>query len=254
MKFRMLCLFSLIFFAAQTPIRAGEDESNWQKIFECEFDSPDDLKKWNLIERSQNANNELQYYDPKQISVKDGCLEILAEKKESNFENRQRHYCSGLLNTQHKLDMLYGRFDLRFKVPAGKGYWPAFWLLPSSDAWPPEIDWMEILGDKTRTILVTNHWGEHKNGNHPMYGIKYKAKGPDFAEDFHTLSGRWSKDEIVCYVDGKKVYRSGQGVPQEKMFMILNLAIGGDLPGNPDESTSFPGKFVVDYVRVYKPR
>lgn len=227
--------------------------NGWKPVWACEFESTKDLKKWNIPHRSENANNELQFYTPDAVTVADGYLHVLARKQESDYQGRPRHYTSGLLNTQHKLDVRYGRFDIRFKVPAGKGLWPAFWMLPTSGAWPPEIDWMEILGHTPEILYITNHFGKHVNNNHPSHGPKkFEARNPDFSEGFHTLTGIWSATELVCYVDGVKSSVSIEGVPDEKMFLILNLAVGGDWPGNPDEKTVFPAEMLVDYVRVYQ--
>lgn len=225
----------------------------WKMIFDCEFDSPDDLKKWNILQRSENANAELQCYAPKAATVDNGYLYITGRKEETNYQGKPRHYTSGILNTQKKLDVIYGRFDIRFKVPKGKGFWPAFWLLPTDDSWPPEIDWFEQLGHDPKTIYISNHWGEHYKGFHPSHGPKkFEANNPDFSEDFHTLTGFWLPNQLVTYVDGKKAAVSLDGIPNQKMFMILNLAIGGDWPGNPTEETVFPSEMVVDYVRVYQ--
>jgi beta-glucanase (GH16 family) len=233
-----------------------EDElslKGWKMIFDCEFENPADLKKWNIPWRSENANNELQCYTPKAVTVDNGFLYIKARKEDTNYGGKPRHYTSGILNTQKKLDITYGRFDIRFKVPKGKGYWPAFWLLPSDNSWPPEIDWVEILGHDTKTLYITNHFGKHVNGDHPSHGAKkFEASNPDFSEDFHTVTGIWYPGEVVCYVDGKKASLSNDGIPDQKMFMILNLAVGGDWPGNPTDETVFPGEMVVDYVRVYQ--
>lgn len=228
-----------------------QDEAGWTKVFECEFDSLDDLKKWNVTSNWDNANNEQQAYIPEACTVRDGCLVITAEKKDVDYHGKQRHYTSGKIETLKKFDVMYGRFDCRFKVPKGKGYWPAFWLLPSSGDWPPEIDWMEILGDKPNILYTTNHWGVHRKGKHPSYGKSYKAS-PDFSQAFHELSGYWDKNKITCFVDGKKVFESRRGVPHETMFVIVNLAVGGDWPGNPDKTTEFPGEMLVDYVRVFQ--
>ncbi|MBX9718795.1 MAG: family 16 glycosylhydrolase, partial [Microbacteriaceae bacterium] len=94
-------------------------------------------------------------------------------------------------------------------------------------------------------------YGVHQKGNHPSFGKSYKA-APDFSKKFHKLLGYWTKDKITCFVDGKKVYESSKGVPHEKMYVILNLAVGGDWPGMPDKNTKFPGEMLVDYVRVYE--
>ena len=251
-----LMLPSAIFDPPDVKAADEKDElslSRWKQVFGCEFDSPADLKKWNVPWRSENANNELQCYTPDAVTVDNGFLYIKAKKEDTKYGGKLRHYTSGILNTQKKLDITYGRYDIRFKVPKGKGYWPALWLLPSDDSWPPEIDWMEILGHDTSTMYITNHFGKHVNGDHPSHGAKkFVATNPDFSEDFHTITGIWDSGEIVCYVDGKKASVSHDGVPYQKMFMILNLAIGGDWPGNPTEETVFPGEMIVDYVRVYQ--
>lgn len=228
------------------------NERDWVKIFDCEFDSPKDLKKWNVISQWKNANNELQAYVADAVSVHDGCLFLEAQKKDVTYGDKQMHYTSGKVETLKKFDIKYGRYDIRFKVPAGKGMWPAFWLLPSNGSWPPEIDFMEILGHEPQILYVTNHYGVDKNGKHPSHGAKKHEAHPDFSQEFHTLTGIWNEREIVCYVDGKKVSVSQDGVPHEKMYMILNLAVGGDWPGNPDDTTPFPGVMQVDYVRVFK--
>jgi zinc protease len=112
-------------------IRFGFGADRYKVGFDCEFDSPDDLKKWNILQRSENANAELQCYTPKAATVDNGYLYITGRKEDTNYQGKLRHYTSGILNTQKKLDVIYGRFDIRFKVPKGKGFWPAFWLLPT---------------------------------------------------------------------------------------------------------------------------
>lgn len=249
------CAFLLILFccyADPSSAIAADEESGWQKVFDCEFDSINDLKKWNIRSTWDNANNELQVYRPDACSVRDGFLYIKARKEDVVYGGKTKHYVSGRMDTARKFDMKYGRFDIRFKIPKGKGYWPAFWMLASSAKWPPEIDWFEILGDKPEILQVTNHYGKHVNNFHPWHGPKNYEAHPDFSEDFHELSGIWNEKEIVCFVDGKKISTSHDGLPHEKMYLVLNLAVGGDLPGNPDDTTRFPGEMVVDYVRVYK--
>jgi beta-glucanase (GH16 family) len=225
----------------------------WKMIWNCEFDKASDLKKWRVESKWDNANNELQNYKPKACSIRDGFLYLEASKEDTTEGGVTRHYTSGKVDTNRKFSTLYGRFDCRFKVPKGQGYWPAFWMLPASGTWPPEIDWMEILGHRPQIIEVTNHYGVHSNGKHPWHGPKRYEIHPDFSEEFHTLSGIWNEREITCYIDGKRISHSQEGVPHEKMYLILNLAVGGDLPGPPDDSTPFPANFIVDYVRVYKP-
>jgi beta-glucanase (GH16 family) len=251
--FRFILIALLLGMASmQFSEPAHGQDSDWKMVFNCEFDSAKDLKKWNVMSRWDNANNELQAYRANNVSVHNGCLYIEARKQDIVDGGRTKKYTSGRMDTDKKFSIKYGRFDCRFKVPRGKGYWPAFWLLPSSGNWPPEIDWMEILGHRPEIIEVTNHYGSHVNGKHPWHGPKRYETHPDFSEEFHTLSGVWNEREIICYVDGKQISVSHDGVPHEKMYVILNLAVGGDLPGSPDDTTPFPASFVVDYVRVYK--
>lgn len=239
------------------PSIANElDDKHWKMVFDCEFDSRSDLKKWNVVTRSENANNELQAYVANACTVHDGCLYIQAQKQDGTYKvdkhDKVLHYTSGLLDTKHRFAVKYGRFDIAFKVPAGKGLWPAFWLLPETGKWPPEIDWMEILGDKPNILYTTNHFGAHLDGKHPQHGPKVYEAQPDYSQEFHKLTGVWNENEITCYIDGKKTSVSHDGVPHEKMYMILNLAVGGDWPGAPDAETPFPSNMMVDYVRVYK--
>jgi beta-glucanase (GH16 family) len=228
------------------------DISRWKLVFDCEFDGVDDLQKWNKQDQTgQRYNNELQAYVTDAFHVKDGCLLIEAQKRDAAYSGEMMHYTSGRLNTRGKFDIQYGRFEIRLKVPAGRGFWPAFWLLPASGEWPPEIDFLEVLGHQPERMYFTNHWPPHKNGKHPQYGRHFDAD-PDFAETFHVVTGVWNEREIRYYVDGKRVVRSTRGIPHEKMYLVLNLAVGGDWPGAPDSKTVFPNNLVVDYVRVYE--
>lgn len=228
------------------------DDTNWKMIFDCEFDSPDDLKKWHKQDQTgKNYNHELSAYVTDAFKVKNGCLHITAQKRNATYGGKMMHYTSGLLNTKGMFDIQYGRFDIRLTVPAGKGYWPAFWLLPSSGKWPPEIDFLEVLGHQPNRMYFTNHWAT-KTGKHLDYSRHFDVK-PDYSKEFHVITGIWTDKKIDYYVNEKKVVTSTTEIPHEKMYMLLNLAVGGDWPGSPDAKTTFPQDMVVDYVRVYKP-
>jgi beta-glucanase (GH16 family) len=137
---------------------------------------------------------------------------------------------------------------MRAKLPRGKGFWPAFWLLPISNAWPPEIDIMENLGHDTTTVYFNHHWGTAEK--HKMEEGKYS--GPDFSKGFHTFGLLWDKTTLAWYVDGRKVFQTRKNIQQEPMYVIANLAVGGAWPGNPDETTIFPAFLDVDYIRVWQ--
>ena len=161
-------------------------------------------------------------------------------------------YCSGLVSSHASFAQEYGYFEIRAKVPAGQGLWPAFWLLPVTTEWPPEIDVFEILGDEPRTVHMHVHY-EDASGRHQDNGTAFRSPD-DFSRDYHTFAVKWGPERIVWYVDGVERHRAEgkRASPNGRMYLIANLAVGGDWPGAPDETTAFPASFDIDYVRVYR--
>lgn len=211
------------------------------------------------------VNSELQSYvvSDDNIYLKDGKL-IIQPLKNGNT------YTSGRINTLGKKEFTYGRFEARLKVPRGKGFLPAFWMMPADESfygqWPKcgEIDIMEVLGDNVSKVYGSLHFGEphtQKQGSAQIF------EG-NFADDFHIFAVEWEPDEMRFYVDDRCYYktsewftkRSGFGevsypAPYDQPFyIILNVAVGGNWPGNPDEFTTFDeqAQMVVDYVKVYQ--
>lgn len=211
------------------------------------------------------VNSELQSYvvSDDNIYLKDGKL-IIQPLKNGNT------YTSGRINTLGKKEFTYGRFEARLKVPRGKGFLPAFWMMPADESfygqWPKcgEIDIMEVLGDNVNKVYGSLHFGEphtQKQGSAQIF------EG-NFADDFHIFAVEWEPDEMRFYVDDRCYYktsewftkRSGFGevsypAPYDQPFyIILNVAVGGNWPGNPDEFTTFDeqAQMVVDYVKVYQ--
>ena len=127
--------------------------------------------------------------------------------------------------------------------------WPAFWLLPADDSWPPEIDVLEILGHEPNIVYTTNHY-RNADGKHEGKGDKWL--GPDFSSGLHTYAIDWEPGEIVWYVDGVERYHTTANVPKQPMYVLANLAVGGDWPGQPDATTPFPSAMVIEYIRVYE--
>lgn len=236
-------------------------------VFEDEFNGTKlNTKVWNYETHEPGwVNNELQKYvkSDKNVYVKDGNLIIQALK------DKKGNYTSGRVNTQNKIDYKYGRFEARLKVPEGKGFLPAFWMMPTDESlygqWPKcgEIDIMEVLGHDTKTAYSTLHFGEpHKE----LQGSLKLDKG-DFYSQYHTYTCEWEPNAISFYVDGKFVHKESDWFSKKEGFdeltypapydqpfyMILNLAVGGNWPGNPDKTTTFDKKarMVVDYVKVY---
>jgi beta-glucanase (GH16 family) len=205
------------------------------------------------------GNNELQYYTNQNHSVNNGYLEITA--KEETFNAQQ--YTSTRLKTQGIKSWKYGRIDIRAALPYGQGIWPAFWMLGdniTSVSWPTcgEIDIMEMIGgsgDRDRTVHGTVHWNE--NGSHAQFGNSKTLPSGKFADEFHVFSIVWNQSSITWFLDNVPyntvdITPANMSAFKEKFFLIFNMAVGGNWPGNPDGTTIFPQKMYVDYVRVFQ--
>lgn len=208
------------------------------------------------------GNNELQYYtdSPDNVVVQNGYLIITAKQEALGGAS----YTSARLKTQNLFDQKYGRFEARIKLPLGQGLWPAFWMLGSNIdqvGWPQcgEIDIMEYLGNNPTQILGTLHGPGFSGGE--SISKKYSLTNSRFDNEFHVFGVEWSENHINWYVDDvlynqitrKQVEdEGGEWVFDNSFFMILNMAVGGNLPGSPNSSTTFPQRMLVDYVRVYQ--
>ena len=159
-------------------------------------------------------------------------------------------YASGLLTTAKSFSQTYGYFEMRAKMPKGQGLWPAFWLAPLDRSWPPELDVMEAHGHRLGGYWATIHWREG--------GGKPKEKGfrittPDLSEDFHDFGVEWGPERIIWTFDGA-VTATAQ-TPQslnKPMYLIVNLAVGGKWPGDPDASTTFPADLQVRHIKAWR--
>lgn len=254
-------------YETETPV-----EEEYTLVWEDNFEGTAlNRNDWNVeLHEPGWVNNELQRYvdSTENIYVEDGNLVIQAVKTDNG--DGTASYTSGRVNTQNKHDFKYGKFEARLKVPSGKGFLPAFWMMPTDESfygqWPKcgEIDIMEVLGSETATSHGTLHFGEP----HTQSQGGYTLEEGDFSSEFHVFSCEWEPGEIRFYVDGELFHtendwftkKEGFGevaypAPYDQPFyMILNLAVGGDWPGNPDETTEFGdnAQLVVDYVKVYQ--
>lgn len=217
------------------------------------------------------GNNELQYYTdrPENVRVENGVLVITA--REESFAGS--NYTSARITTQGLFEQKYGRFEARIRLPVGKGIWPAFWLLGNDcdqNTWPQcgEIDIMEYLGNKPTVVLGSVHGPGYNAGD--SIGKEYTLENDRFDNGFHIFGIEWGPDYINYYVDGD-LYQtitpettadeaitfnapenSGAWVFNGRPFyIIINMAVGGSLPGAPNAETEFPQSMYVDYVRVY---
>lgn len=160
-------------------------------------------------------------------------------------------YLSGALTTFNKFKMRYGYVEIRAQLPKGRGLWSAFWMLHQHDHdQRPEIDVLEYIGDQPNTVFNTYHYYENWNLRSTP---SYEAPGPDYSADFHTYGMKWEAGKITWYVDGveRNTHINGN-VAWEEMYLLVNLAVGGWWPGDPDGSTVFPAQYKIDYIRAYQ--
>lgn len=208
------------------------------------------------------GNNELQYYRAENTEVRDGYLIITAKNEIFGSQS----YTSSRIKTQGQQSFQYGRIDIRAALPQGQGIWPALWMLGSSFSsvgWPAcgEIDIMEMVGGTHQQpqgdayVHGTIHWEE--NGQRAQYGGYNKLNSGIYADEFHVFSIEWDSNSITWYRDDI-AYHTADITPADMsefhkpFFFIFNVAVGGNWPGSPDNSTEFPQQLVVDYVRVFQ--
>ncbi|TPG16534.1 glycoside hydrolase family 16 protein [Sphingomonas koreensis] len=154
-------------------------------------------------------------------------------------------YSSGLISSRASFAQQYGYFEMRARWSAGKGLWPAFWLLPADGGWPPEIDIVEAHGDKPRTAFQSVH-----SSQAPSVTRKVPIAGT--GQEFHTYGALWTPQAIDYFIDGTKTATIPTPPDMNRpMYIVANLAVGGHWPGNPDAGTSFPASIEIDYIRAW---
>jgi beta-glucanase (GH16 family) len=264
---------------AAAPV--GQGAQSWTQVFDDEFSgSALDQSRWYPNRwfaascASGATSNELQYYTGRQsnVAVGGGSLHLTARRGayhcgEASWTGNSA-YTSGWVQTggsrasdgssrQPGFTLGLGYVEARIKLPRGKGLWPAVWMLQTyrdgagTQQYPSraEIDNLEVLGDSPKTWRFNVHLpGDVDEGSN--------FAGPDSTAGWHTI-GVWRKaDRIVWFVDGRQTWSySGPSVPDpdDRMYVVLNLAVGGDWPGAPDAGARFPAQMLVDYVRAWKP-
>lgn len=261
----LMCLISAGACASQIPQYEG-----YTLLWNDEFDGEKvDTKNWNLDRRQPGwANNELQEYraSEENVFVRDGKMVLKAIKTKNGSAD---YYTSGKVSTRMKHDFTYGKIVISAKTPEGQGLWPAIWMMPTDEgiygSWPKcgEIDVMEVLCNDVTTAHGTIHYGDP----HAQQQGTYVLEEGTFADSFHEYCLEWEPGEMRWYIDGNLYhtvndwYTAIEGqkdrpypAPFNRDFYLqMNLAVGGDWPGNPDETTDFDkAEFEIDYVRVYQ--
>jgi beta-glucanase (GH16 family) len=253
----------------------GQTTGNWNKIFEDEFTGTSlNTAKWksgyywDADGGTNDGNNEEQWFKPEQLNFNNSILTLTAQPENSSHGGRNYTYKSGAIITgptfggASKFDFTYGYMEARIKVPKGQGWWPAFWTLPTSTAWPPEIDVMEFLGPMPGTIHQHFHY-LNSSGVHTDSGGSYQPAGVDFSLDYHVYGVDWTNTAIRWYVDGvetRTAFSDAARIPNIPLYLIVNLSVGGNWlddvagggpnSGNPVSGTS--AQMLVDWVRVWQ--
>ncbi len=246
----------------QTIALAQEvDLPGWDLVWRDEFDSSSlDMSKWEAVTLNSTYPGDVHYYLPEHASVVDGKLRITA----TDEPIEDKLYCSARLESWQAFGP--GRFEARIDLPTGQGMAPAFWLYPNDPAipWPTggEIDIMENLGSDSSFTISAYHWqtvpGPCCDGLESVFDVYVPTVGGEpvnFHEGFHIFAAEWDDDEIRYYVDGVLHFTvtetASRLIFETPKNIILNLAVGGNFAGNPDETTVFPQSMDVDYVRVW---
>lgn len=244
-------------------------QRNWELVWSDEFEGESlDLDKWSYQLGTGSSyglinwgNNELQFYTDREenLFLQDGYLHIRA--RQESFSGR--NYTSARIRSIEKGDWTYGRFEIRAKLPEGRGLWPAIWMMPTESVyggWPQsgEIDIMESLGHEPNRAYGSVHFGPQWPNNRFRTGSITLQDG-SFSEDFHVFSIEWEPAVIRFYVDDRLYFIVSPTHLQpyrwpfdQDFHFILNVAVGGNWPGSPDASTTFPQDMIIDYVRVYQ--
>jgi beta-glucanase (GH16 family) len=204
------------------------------------------------------GNNELEWYQPNNLFFQDGKMIIEARPENAGTKT----YTSSKILTRGKKIFKYGRIDFRAKLPKGKGIWPAFWMMPQDNiygGWPRsgEIDIMENIGHEPNKTYGTIHFGPGPGST--QLGRSYTLPSGIFNDQFHVFSLEWKQNSLKWLVDGVAYstwtnadFGTNNYPFNENFYMIINMAVGGNWPGNPDGTTTFPQWLIVDYVRVYQ--
>jgi beta-glucanase (GH16 family) len=200
------------------------------------------------------SNRNLQWYVPEQVDVDRGRLLLEARpRRVEGVEGRTFDYVSGLVSglspDRTLFAFRYGYVEARVRIPEGTGLWPALWMLPTTRSSLPEVDIFEIVGEEPDVLQMHTHWEE--DGEARQQGKKWQ--GPNFSEGSHTFGLQWTPDELTWYVDGAVRWQvtDPEKIPHEDMYLIVNLAVGGEYTKRPTADTKFPAVLEVDYVKVW---
>ena len=242
---------------------------DYEMVFSDEFNGNQlDATKWNtaflwgpdvIINQEEqyyvDINNEPDFgYNPFSFDGDSLIITTIETPDALVADANDQAYLSGMITSYDAFKFTYGYAETRAKLPYGRGYWPAFWLLNAyygaGEPADPEIDIMEYIGHELDAVHHTYHYFETPSS---LRSQSTFTSGIDFTSDFHTFSVEWEPNLLVFYVDGIERYRIvDANVSSEEMYVLANTAIGGWWAGAPDETTLFPNTYEIDYIRVYQ--
>jgi beta-glucanase (GH16 family) len=241
---------------------AAPAPSGWTLVFSDEFETPGalDPAKWGY-EVGYIRNDEKQYYTSRSENVRVEGGSLVIEARKEPYQGYA--YTSASVNTRGRFEFLYGRVEVRAKLPTGNGTWPAIWMLGTNIGqvgWPTcgEIDIMENVGFEPTRIYGTIHTAAYNHVAGTAKGSNVTIANP--LEDFHVYAMEWYADRIEIFVDGQRYFtfrNEGTGSrtwPFDKpQYLLINLAIGGSWGGQKGiDDTLFPHRYLIDYVRIYR--
>lgn len=264
-----LLFFVLFSCSSSSEVFVLDSEFEWVLVWEDDFSGDSiDESRWNFIQGAGGyGNNELQNYTSRTENARLEKGRLIIEAREENYGGSP--YTSAKLTSAGKGEWTYGRYEFRAKLPEGQGIWPAVWMMPADmdvyGGWPScgEIDIMELVGHEADTVHGTLHYGMPWK----YTGDSYSLDGEKFSEDFHIFTLIWLPGEMRWYVDGylfqtQTDWYSQLNSPEapftfnapfdRDFYLQLNVAVGGNWPGYPDETTSFPQRMEIDWIRVYE--
>ena len=266
------CMAGAQYAGGQKPPSADTTGKKGTLIWSDEFNGPDgsapDAAKWAVINNGSGyGNRELEYYTDRPVNVHEEGGKLVIKARREAYTGKDgiaRTYTSGRIETEGRFELKYGRVEARIKVPKGKGIWPAFWLLGTdfkAVGWPAcgEIDIMENVGSAPTKVHGSLH-GPGYSGSNPLGSTFTLPNQARFSDDYHVFAIEWEPQTVRFYVDdvlyetqtADKLPPGTQWAFDHPFFVVLDLAIGGYWPGDPDATTPFPETMLVDYVRVYR--
>ncbi|NJM16264.1 MAG: family 16 glycosylhydrolase [Bacteroidales bacterium] len=241
----------LLVLPVNTMLMATPPGNGWQLTFEDNFDSTGlNTSLWGIgYGWGLNTDWTYEYIKQQNVLVQDGLCRLVITNPD-NLTGTQKYYHAGTINTKGKFYQEYGYFEARMKVPAGSGFCSAFWAKPNTEQWPPEIDFVEILGNEPNRSYHTTHYGQVTDVQHD--GDNFK--GNDYSQDFHTFGCLWEEDQVVWYIDSSEIRRTSTVGDNIKGLFYLMISVHVGVPywgGEVTKDTPFPSYLDIDWVRAY---